>query len=65
MAVALFVAALFAVPASALAGESDLVAESDLAAESDVDAVDDVPLLDARVSVEEEAESELVAGLRA
>ena len=47
-----------------LAGESDLVAESDLAAESDVDAVDDEPLLDALLSLEVDAESELVAGLR-
>jgi len=61
----LFVAVLFAAPVSALAEESDFVAESDLAAESDVDAVDDDPLLDALVSVEEDDESELVAGLRA
>jgi hypothetical protein len=65
LGVALFVAVLFAVPESALAGASDLVAESDLAEESDVDAVDDDPLLDALVSVEEDNESELVAGLRA
>ncbi|HTY53636.1 MAG TPA: hypothetical protein VMB26_00465 [Candidatus Binataceae bacterium] len=58
---------LFAELASDFVPESELLAESDLAeaSDDDVESPDEVPLLDALLSLEEELESPLDAGLRA